>query len=202
DFEGRRAATERAARGRIEMRKQLLGVFLPLLLLSLIAATAETQGTGSGAPKRAALQRLDITRGDEGVNVEITARGQVTPKLTTLESPARVVIDLPETVAVTSQRNIAVGSDGVKAVRVGMDRQNAPTIHVVVDVMQACKYELTPSDDGKLILKLHTGGSPAIAHQAAPKATPKVIAVSAPAPVVAKPVAKPAVTETVADKKP
>jgi len=187
------------------MRKQLLGVFLPLLLLSLMAATAETQGNGS-ITKQATLQRLDITRGDDGVNVEITAHGQVTPNVTTLESPARVVIDLPQTVAVTAQRNITVGSDGVKGVRVGMDGQTPPTTRVVVDLVRACKYELVPGADGKMTLKLYTGSATASAKEA-PKAAPKAPAaklvavsapVSAPAPAIAKPMVKPAVTAAAA----
>ena len=47
------------------MRKQLLGVFLPLLILGLLAAAAETRSTGTGATKRAALQRLQVTHGEE-----------------------------------------------------------------------------------------------------------------------------------------
>ena len=49
----------------------------------------------------------------------------MTPKLSTLSSPARVVIDLPNTVALTEQHQIAVDSDGVKGVRVGMNGANA-----------------------------------------------------------------------------
>jgi type IV pilus assembly protein PilQ len=187
------------------MRKQLLGVFLPLLLLSLMAATAETQGNGTVA-RQSALQRLDITRGDDVVSIEITARGQVTPKLTTLESPARVVIDLPQTVAVTAQRNIAVGSDGVKGVRIGMDAQTPPTTRVVVDLERACKYELVPGAEGKLTLKLYTGSTTAKAQApkpAAPKApAPRLVAVSAPvaapAPAIEKPVIQPAPATTAA----
>ncbi|PYX74033.1 MAG: hypothetical protein DMG72_11285 [Acidobacteria bacterium] len=80
------------------MRKQLLGVFLPLLILGLLAAAAETRSTGTGATKRAALQRLQVTHGEDGISIEITARGQLTPKLNTLDSPARVMLDLPNTV--------------------------------------------------------------------------------------------------------
>ena len=137
------------------MRKQLLSVFLPLLILAIMAAAAETQSTGTA--KRAALQRLQITRGADGINVEITAQGQVTPKLSTLSSPARVVLDLPATVAATAQHEIVVGSDGVKAVRVGMDGRTPPTTRVVVDLDRACRYELVPGSDNKLILRLHTG---------------------------------------------
>ena len=166
------------------MRKQLLSVFLPLLALALMAAAAETQSADLGATKRAALQRLDILRGDDGISIEITARGQVTPKLSTLASPARVIVDLPDTVVATDQRHITVGSDGIKGVRVGMDGQTPPTTRVVVDLDQACKYELVPGSDNKIVLKLHPGTATA---KSAPKA-PAQVAVAPSTTPAAKPV--------------
>jgi type IV pilus assembly protein PilQ len=139
------------------MRKQLLGVVLPLLVLGMLAAAAETQNTGTDATTRAAVQRLNVVRGEDGVSVEITARGTVTPKLSTLSSPARVVIDLPNTVVATDQRHLAVDSDGVKGVRVGMNGQTPPSTRVVVDLDKACKFELVPGTDNKIVLKLYTG---------------------------------------------
>ena len=137
------------------MRKQLLAVFLPLLVVGLMVA-ADTQGTGTSTipqtAQHATLQRLDVVRGTDGVSIEITAAGQVIPKLSTLDAPARVVLDLPNTVAVTNQRQIAVGSDGVKAIRVGMDGRVPPTTRVVVDLDKAAHYEVVSSGD-KLILK-------------------------------------------------
>ena len=168
------------------MRKQLLSVFLPLLIL-LFAAAAETQSTVKDSTKHAALQKVNVVRGDDGVSVEITARGQVTPQLSTLDAPARVVVDLPNTVAATSQRQISVGNDGVKGVRVGMDGHTPPTTRVVIDLVQACRYELVPGGDNKLILKLHTATSAAkaIAKPLA-SAAPKAAAALTVPPAVAK----------------
>ena len=67
------------------MRKQLLVVLLPLLMLVLVGAAAETQNTGTGATTHATLQKVNVVRGDDGISVEITARGQVTPKVSTLD---------------------------------------------------------------------------------------------------------------------
>src|SRR5438552_8071909 len=156
DFKERHAAGQPPRVRREEMRKQLLGVFLPLLILGLLAAAAETRSTGTGATKRAALQRLEVTHGEHGISIEITARGQLTPKLNTLDSTARVTVDLPNTVAATKQRHIGGDSDGVKSVRIGMDGQTPPTTRIVVDLVQACRYELVPGRDNKLVLKLHT----------------------------------------------
>jgi type IV pilus assembly protein PilQ len=135
------------------MRKQLLTVILPLLLLVLAASAAETP-----AVKLSELQRVNVVRGTDDIRVEISSRGDLSPKLSTLDSPARVVVDLPGTVMATGQSHITVGSGGVKGVRIGMDGQSATTTRVVVDLDRACAYDLTPSTDGKLVLTLHTPG--------------------------------------------
>jgi type IV pilus assembly protein PilQ len=138
------------------MRKQLLSVILPLLVLGLAASAAETPAS-QGSSQRNELQRVNVVRGaaDE-VRVEISARGAVTPKVTTADSPARLVLELPATVMATGQSHITVGSAGVKGVRIGMDAHNPPTTRVVVDLEHACRYDLNPSADGKLVLTLYT----------------------------------------------
>src|SRR3989442_5889104 len=164
------------------MRKQLLGVFISLLLLVFIAAAAETQSTGTETVKHAVLQKVDVVRGDDSVSLEITARGQLTPQLSTLAHPARVVLDLPNTSVATSQTHIDVGSNGVQTVRVGMNGQQPPSTRVVIDLQQACKYDLMPVDGNKLVLKLHTGPVVAKAPSStAPVSQPSASAISTPA---------------------
>ena len=184
------------------MRKQLLGVVLPLLMLVLVAAAADTPNPGTGAATHAALQRLNVVRGDDGISVEMTARGTVTPKLSTLGSPARLIIDLPNTVAATDQRHLEVGSDGVKGVRVGMNGQTPPSTRIVVDLDKACKFELVPGTDDKIVVKLYTGAT--AASSAKPSMTvvaPKETAPAAVVPVVAKATPAAAVIPAVPEKK-
>ncbi|HEV3305000.1 MAG TPA: type IV pilus secretin PilQ [Candidatus Sulfotelmatobacter sp.] len=145
------------------MRKQLLSVILPLILLGLMASAAETPALPA-ASQRNELQRVNVVRGTDEIRVEISARGAVTPKLTTADSPARLIVDLPGTVMVTGQSRISVGSAGVKGVRIGMDGQMPPTTRVVVDLEHACRYELSPSSDGKMVLTLHTQSTTASAN--------------------------------------
>jgi len=186
------------------MRKQLLAVLLPLLILALIAA-AETQSTSTGADTRATVQKVDVMHADDGISVEITAQGQVTPKLSTLDSPARVLVTLPNTVAATVQNHISVGSDGVKGVRIGTDGHVPPTTSVVIDLVQACQYELLPGGDNRIIVKLHpaavkastkgTTSAPAklqtTASTVAPASVKTAVAVSQPSPTAASSVAIP-----------
>ena len=127
------------------MRKQQVTMFVSLLLL-VVAAAAQTPSQ---------LDRVNVVRGTDDIRVEMSSKGTLAPKLSTLDSPARVVVDLPETVMATGQTRIAVGAAGVKGVRIGMDGQAHPTTRVVVDLDQACAYELTPGPAGKLVLTLH-----------------------------------------------
>ncbi len=101
------------------------------------------------------LDRVNVVRGTDDIRVEMSASGAVTPKLSTLDSPARVVVDLPATVMATGQRRIAVAAAGVKGVRIGMDGQTPPTTRIVVDLDEACTYDLTSTSGGKLVLTLH-----------------------------------------------
>src|ERR1700687_2334113 len=160
------------------MRKQFLTVLLPVLVVVLITASAQTQSAGTDAPKHAALQEINVVRTSEGFSVEISARGALKPQLSTLDSPARIVVDLPNTVVATSRGHISVDGDGVKDVRLAMDGQGAS--RVVVDLNKACRHELVAGSDNTLVLKLYTKSEVAQASRPA--------AVKAPVaqPVVAK----------------
>ncbi len=181
--------------GRSKMRKQVLSVFLPLLALALVAAAA-AQDSGTAVSRHAALLKVNVVRGEDGLNLEITTRGAVQPRLSELASPERIVMDLPGTVALSGQ-SISVDADGVKRVRVGMDGQHPPTTRLVVDLDRACPYELASVSGNKFVLKLHTqaamenASAPGVAPAAStPAAVPNSPAASqpAPAPVAAKPV--------------
>ena len=160
------------------MRKQL-GILLPLLILALVAA-GETQSTSTGTVTHATLQKVDVLRADDGIRVEITAHGSVAPKLTTLDSPSRVLVTLPNTVPATARNRISVGSDGVKDVRIGTDGLMPPTTSVVIDLLKPCPYELMPAADGTVVIRLHPA-------QPSAKVDASVSAPSAAAPAIANP---------------
>jgi type IV pilus assembly protein PilQ len=165
-------------------------MFVSLLLLTVMAA-AQT-------PSR--LDRVDVVRGTDDIRIEMKSSGAIAPKLSTLDTPARVVVDLPATVLATGQRHIAVGTDGVKGLRIGTDGQTPPNTRVVVDLDQACTYELTPGPAGKLVLTLHTSAvakaAPVSTPASAPQDQPKVAAAAetSPAPKAEVASAKPAST--------
>jgi type IV pilus assembly protein PilQ len=139
------------------MRKQQLTMFVTLLVFTVAAVAAAAQTPAAQpAGQRSELERVNVVRGTDDIRVEISSRGVVTPKLSALDSPARVIVDLPETVMAAGRTHIPVGSAAVKDVRIGTDGQTPPTTRIVVDLNQACAYELTPGAAGKLVLTLHT----------------------------------------------
>ena len=102
------------------------------------------------------LRKVNVVSGADGVQIEISSTRAVTPQVTKLNSPARVLVELPETVVASAQNKIAVGSAGVKGVRIGMDGKTPPTTSVVVDLEKPLAYDLTPGPAGKIILTLHS----------------------------------------------
>ncbi|MGA9527095.1 MAG: type IV pilus secretin PilQ [Terriglobales bacterium] len=132
------------------MRKQLLGLIVPLLAFVVIASAADM--TGKGAAAGAQLERLEVAHSQDGLRVEFKAKGSLAPRLTTLDSPPRLVIDLPNTVMATRQSHVVVDEGGVRDIRIGMDGQR--NTRIVVDLAATCRHELVAGSDSSFVLKI------------------------------------------------
>ena len=185
------------------MRKQLLGLFVTLLAFVVITIAAADDMTGKGVAASAALQRLEVAHSQDGLRVEFKATGKLAPKVTTLDSPVRIVVDFPNTVMATAQSRISVGRDGVKDVRVGMDGQVPPSTRVVVDLDLtggSRQHELVAGPDGGFVLNIrdavvaHRQPAPA-AKSVAASAAPKLVLASA---LVTSAAVTPAATKAIA----
>ncbi|HLZ43304.1 MAG TPA: AMIN domain-containing protein [Candidatus Sulfotelmatobacter sp.] len=153
------------------------------------------------------LQHVNVVPGTNDIQIEISTTGSVTPNITKLSTPERVLVELPETSLATSQNKIPVGSGGVKRVRIGMDGNTPPNTSVVVDLEKALSYDVVPGPAGKVVLILHTqdagtavaksGPAPAAKIPAAKAASSAQPQVAAKTPAAgAKPVIAPAATAT------
>jgi Tfp pilus assembly protein PilP len=109
----------------------------------------------SSSSQNNVLDKVNVVRKADDVQVEIDSREAVTPRVSKLSSPARVVVELPATAMASAQNKIPFGSAGVKGVRIGMDGKTPPTTSVVVDLEQALSYDLSQGTGNKLILTLH-----------------------------------------------
>ena len=152
-------------------------------------AAAPKAESASGANNQ--LQHVNVVPGSDDIQIEISSTRAVSPRVTKLSSPARLLVELPETVVASSQNKIPVGSGGVKGVRIGMDGKNPPTTSVVVDLDKALAYDVAPGPAGKVTLILHTqGGAPEVAKSAPAPSKPApakaAVAKTSPEPKVAK----------------
>jgi type IV pilus assembly protein PilQ len=134
------------------------------------------------------VQRVNVVRSRNGIDIEILANGLLEPKALRLSQPERVVVDLPNAVPLLRHHTIAVNSAEVKTVRMSRYQFNPPVTRVVVDLGSAREYELVPAGR-KLVVKLH--GAKQAAQTPAPASTPAVEVASADV----KPEAKPAATK-------
>src|SRR5579864_3449734 len=152
-------------------------------------AAAPKAEAASGANNQ--LQHVNVVPGSDDIQIEISSTRAVTRRVTKLSSPARLLVELPETVVASTQNKIPVGSGGVKGVRIGMDGKNPPTTSVVVDLDKALAYDVAPGPAGKVTLILHTqGGAPVVAKGSPAPSKPApakaAVAKAAPEPKVAK----------------
>lgn len=185
------------------------GAPAPAVKPAVIPGSSTASGTSAPAAKPAAktaapaakprqapsqnnqLQHVNVVPGSNDIQIEVSSSEVVTPRVSKLSSPARVLVELPETIVATSQNKIPVGSGGVKGVRIGMDGKNPPTTSIVVDLEKALTYDVAPGPAGKFALILHTQGGTAAVAKAAP--VPSKAAPPAMTKAVASPAAKPAV---------
>jgi Tfp pilus assembly protein PilP len=131
------------------------------------------------------LQHVNVVPGTNDIQIEISSSQTVTPRVINLSSPARVVVELPETVLATSQNKIPVGSGGVKGVRIGMDGKTPPTTSVVVDLEKTLAYEIAPGPAGKVVLILHTQDGGSEVAKNAPTPAPKAAGAKTASPIAA-----------------
>src|SRR5580698_702073 len=166
------------------------------------AAAPATAGAKPASVESNTLQRVNVVRNADDIQIEISSREAVTPKVSKLSSPARVVVELPATAMATTQSKIPVGSAGVKGVRIGMDGKTPPNTSVVVDLEQALTYELTPGPGNSFVLILHTQTAAKSTPAAAPKAQTVAVAKPVAAPAAATPAAKSKTAPAVAAAQP
>jgi len=145
------------------------------------AAKPAAKAAAKAAPASAhnQLQHVNVVPGSNDIQIEICTSGSVTPNVTKLSSPARVLVELPETAVATAQNKIPVGSGGVKRVRIGMDGKTPPTTSVVVDLEKALSYEVVPGPEGKVVLILHTQDAGSTVAKSAPAGVAKPVSIKA-----------------------
>lgn len=131
------------------------------------------------------VRNISVAQSQDAVNIEITGSAPLTGRTMKLGNPERLVLDIPNSVLEGRAREIAVNSNGIKAVRAG--RFQAGDTRIVVDLAAMHDFDVIPQGN-KLVLRMKTGAAPShapsIAEAAAMSASaqpPAAVPVSAPA---------------------
>ena len=99
------------------------------------------------------VRGISVVRGHDGTNVEIRVNGTPTPKILTLKSPDRLVIDLPNAVPESRPHNIPVHAADVNMVRMSQYQTDPPMTRVVLDLKAPQDFQVTSLND-RLVVKL------------------------------------------------
>ncbi len=141
--------------------KSLPRIGCQLVWFSLLAATL---GAGFGQAQTpddppihkgppAVLRSVKMISDAEGPALEIISSQTPDSSIEFLDSPPRLVIDLPNT-KVLSLKRLEVGSEQVRAVRINQFQQTPPVTRVVVDLVHPVGYS-SDSKDQRLLVRMH-----------------------------------------------
>jgi hypothetical protein len=101
----------------------------------------------AGVP--AAIARVRILVNQDSPAVEITADRPVTPMITKLDGPPRLMIDLPNALMSVESKQIDVQSDRLSSVHLEQYRRVPPTVRVILNLLKPSDY--TSSDVGNVL---------------------------------------------------
>jgi type IV pilus assembly protein PilQ len=99
------------------------------------------------------ISNIAVTRGKDGINIEVTGNTSIVAKTMKLTHPDRIVVDIPNSVLQGRSREIPVNSSDVKEVRAAHYQTEPPTTRIVVDLTVMREFELIPAGN-KLMLKV------------------------------------------------
>jgi hypothetical protein len=121
-----------------------------------IAQAPPTPPKRSPAPAAGFLRAVRVTSGREGPAVEIITSSSLTtgPTIQTLESPPRLVIDLPNTQFLLPRKPLDGDSVQVTRIRINQSQNSPPVTRIVVDLVHPVGYS-TDSQGEHLLLHLH-----------------------------------------------
>jgi type IV pilus assembly protein PilQ len=105
-------------------------------------SVAKTSDKEIASGRTVQVKHVSVLRGKSGMEVEIASSAPVTPKVMKLTGPDRVVIDFPNAVPSSAQKEILVNSREIKAVRLGRYQTNPPVTRVVVDLVSPQDYDI------------------------------------------------------------
>ena len=134
------------------------------LAAALVCTSAVAQTSPSGL---ASVRAVRVVPQKDGPTIEIYSTQSLTPTITQIEGPSRLVIDLPGANMAFPKRRIDFRSEEVSGVRINQFQDNPPIARVVVDLAQPITYSWDASGN-RLTVRLHPSPNAAAVHALPP----------------------------------
>jgi type IV pilus assembly protein PilQ len=128
------------------------------------------------------IRNVSIARGTNGLNVEISASGAITPKVMKLASPDRIVIDVANAVPAPRKKNFAINEGDVKGIRMARYQVNPPATRIVVDLAAPQDFSVATNGSQAIVSLVAVAAAPV-----APASTEQTPVVAETSPVVVEP---------------
>jgi AMIN domain-containing protein len=85
----------------------------------------------------AAISNVRLQHTKARSTLEVTATQPLDPDIQQIESPPRLVIDLPNSRVAVKSKKISIGEDGIGGIRIDQFRDRPPVTRIVVDLLKA-----------------------------------------------------------------
>lgn len=135
---------------------------------------------GQGQPPRARarsapaeIRNIGVVPAAGGASLEVFSNRPVVPQVTKINSPPRLVVDIPNAVPTMTSTQIPVNSGGVVMIRVARFQQTPPVTRIVVELQSDVTYGMVASGT-QFRVELHPigGGSGPVVAQVNPNDVP------------------------------
>ena len=125
--------------------------FLAYSIFAAMTAACVLAQSGSST----ILQAVSVVDDKGEVRVQAELTSPVTPRVTQVANPDRLVLELPDTVPASTPGPIAVDKDGVTSVRLEVGGgAGAIVTRIVVLLSEPRTYAVMVADDGKVVLRV------------------------------------------------
>jgi hypothetical protein len=140
---------------KLSLGSRFQSFFLVLLCAALLLAHGFSQSTAA-SQKPAAIRTIKLWPGPEGPVLEIISSAPLYPKIDKLDSPPRLVIDLPHATFSLARKRFAYRNDRISGVRVDQFQKDPPVTRLVLDLLKPVEYAWDASGN-ELIVRLRPG---------------------------------------------
>src|SRR5690348_442376 len=97
------------------------------------------------------VRKVSVAQNAGGISIEIAGSGPMTAHTMKLTAPDRFVVDIPDSLLDGHPRDIAVNSNGIKAVRAARFQAVPPATRIVLDMAQMRDFEVAPQGNNLVI---------------------------------------------------